>query len=699
MFRRFSLPALLVLAFISNVQADIIHAKRSLRPQAQDSVWESPNGIDPMPRETDEGRWVLPLREIMQRTYDVSGQKSEWILGTSLLGNPELAPEALGMASVSRRYPSKLAGLYTTRLSYDASTLTLNGENGILFEERHGIPVDTPITDVNWERGAFQGNAVRIEFRRLLTDSVTLDLGIASHSNLLSKEYDYQNVTHSPYFALGRDSTQIPFGGRNIAMNSMHMQPILTWKFGHGSAFFKMNYLSIDNADNTTHKVLLDTLDHSIRNFQTDPYTISIETRTYGAGLTLRPVKDWTFKTDITYGTHEIEMDSLSKIVKTNKVTRNEWGYEKNESTYFDTTHTVNYETIFGNFDIHKAMFLNPSLHFSYEFLNAESIGDNNFKNEYFQDREVGYLQLSDTLLWKTFFRAQIGMQRNSSMLDTVEFAPAVSLDATVLLPRNFQLNATYRHDNRFPDISHLRFDETGRVAFHNDQLKFEKHDRATITAGYYKQDVFYGLGLRFENADNLIKPYWVAKGEIPVEAEIDSTDAASDPSFIDPYAPSPEPSDKDSIATMFRWANVDNVKTLDWLMQVGFRLGNWKFYLERGQTFKRNKRLIDTPQLYYKGSIHWQNRFVSDRLGVSVRFDWQWFQDRYDCTIDENNKPEVVHLKHYLALDFEARMQILDFELYSRIENLNHSIYMPESGYTPEGIRFAYGIVWSFNN
>ena len=50
-------------------------------------------------------------------------------------------------------------------------------------------------------------------------------------------------------------------------------------------------------------------------------------------------------------------------------------------------------------------------------------------------------------------------------------------------------------------------------------------------------------------------------------------------------------------------------------------------------------------------------------------------------------------------TLDFEARMQILSFELYSRIENMNHSIYMPASGYTPEGLRFAYGIVWTFGN
>jgi hypothetical protein len=200
-------------------------------------------------------------------------------------GHPRTRPDWPWHIIPSTRYPSKLAGLYTTRLGYDATTLTLNGENGILFEERHGIPIDTPITDLNWERSSFDGNALRLDFRRLVTDSVMFDFGVQSHSNHDSKDYTYQNVTHSPYFALGRDSTQIPFGGRNIAMNSMHIQPMLTWRFGLGKAYIKMNYLSLENADNTNHKVLLDTMDHSIRTFQTNPYTIDIKAVTYGAGL------------------------------------------------------------------------------------------------------------------------------------------------------------------------------------------------------------------------------------------------------------------------------------------------------------------------------------------------------------------------------------------------------------------------------
>ena len=676
----------LVWMLASSVFGDVLHAKRYTLPTPQDSIFETVNGPDPAPRETDAGRWVIPLREVMQRTYDVSGQKSEWVLGTSILGSPELHMRSLGIGSLSKRYPSKLAGIYTTRLSSDASTLALNGENGILFEERHGIPVDTPITDINWERGAFEGNALRLEFRRLVTDSVTLDLGVSSHSDMLSKPYEYQPVTHSPFFALGRDSTEIPFGGRNIAMNSMHLQPIVTWRFGFGKAFFKINYLSLDNADNTTHKVLLDTLDPTVRKFQTDPYRIIIETRTYGGGVEFYPVKGLTLGTEIHYGNHEMDLRGLSRIRNGMDTTYDEDDLPVIKVNYYDTSKVRNYETILGSFDARYNMFLNPKIHFEYEFLNTEETGNDKKKREYYQDREIGYAEVSDTLFGKALFRVQAGLQRNSSLLNTVDFAPAFSVDGTYLLPYHLMASASYRHDNKFPDVNHIKLVETGRIAFPNEDLKHEVRDRATANIVWQKRDVFYGFGLRYEHANNLIKPSWAVKGGL-------DTTYTYDELFDTTYADV-----ADSVKSAFRYENLDHAHTLDWLMQVGFRLGNWKFYLERGQKITRTK-LIDTPSLYYKGSIHWQNRFVKDRLGVSVRVDFQWFNNRFDCTINEKGEPELVQLKKYLAMDFEARMQILSFELYNRIENFNHSIYMPESGYTPEGLRFAYGIVWTFGN
>ena len=662
----------IILFFATSLFAEPLIPDPYVKPAAQDSVYKTPWGIDPAPRETDAGRWVLPLRGLMQRTYDISGQKSEWVLGTSILGTPELDADFLGMGSIQSRYPSKLAGLFTTRLGYDATALGLNGENGILTEERKGVAVDTPVTDLNWERPAFGGNALRLDFRRLITDSVSLEFGLASHSDVDSKEYSYQNVTHSPYFALGRDSTQIPFGGRNIAMNSMHIQPILTWRFGFGKAFAKLNYVNLRNADNTNHKVLLDTLDKAIRTFQTDPYVIETHTFGYGGGVEFYPFKKLTLSTDFQYTEHEIYLDSLARIFKKTHEYNDSTGKQHLDSLFYDTERTLNYQSMLGNFGIAYHTIFNPAIKFKYEFLNTDNTGINDTTHTYYQDREVGYLELKDTLWNKVLFRTQTGLQRNSSVLNEVDFAPAYSADVLAFLPYHFRASAGWRHDNKFPDVTQLKINETGRLAFANKDLKYEERDRYSFNVGYQQREVFYGIGMRYEDVDNLIKPRWVKR------AAVDSTDA---------------------IDNVYSWTNISNVNSLDWILQVGFRLGNWKFYLERGETLDRSIKLIDTPELYYKGSIHWQNRFVSDRLGVSVRVDWQWFGERYDCTIGENGAPELELMKKYLALDFEARMQILSFELYTRIENFNHSIYMPASGYTPEGLRFAYGIVWAFRN
>jgi hypothetical protein len=389
---------------------------------------------------------------------------------------------------------------------------------------------------------------------------------------------------------------------------------------------------------------LLDTLDPTVRKFQTDPYRIIIETRTYGGGVEFYPVKGLTLGTEIHYGNHEMDLRGLSRIRNDLDTTYNEDDLPVIKVNYYDTSKVRNYETILGSFDARYNMFLNPKIHFEYEFLNTEETGNDKKKREYYQDREIGYAEVSDTLFGKALFRVQAGLQRNSSLLNTVDFAPAFSVDGTYLLPYHLMASASYRHDNKFPDVNHIKLVETGRIAFPNEDLKHEVRDRATANIVWQKRDVFYGLGLRYEHANNLIKPSWAVKGGL-------DTTYTYDELFDTTYADV-----ADSVKSAFRYENLDHAHTLDWLMQVGFRLGNWKFYLERGQKITRTK-LIDTPSLYYKGSIHWQNRFVKDRLGVRVRVDFQWFNNRYDCTINEKGEPELVQLKKYLAMDFEARM------------------------------------------
>jgi hypothetical protein len=104
-------------------------------------------------------------------------------------------------------------------------------------------------------------------------------------------------------------------------------------------------------------------------------------------------------------------------------------------------------------------------------------------------------------------------------------------------------------------------------------------------------------------------------------------------------------------------------------------------------------------PRRYYKGVVYWSNRFVEDRLKVSVQFDADWFGDRWEYGVESDSLAVPVHLKKYLSLNFKSAMQIQDFTLFAKIENMNHSLMEPEIGYAPPGIRFAYGIEWTLGD
>jgi hypothetical protein len=180
----------------------------------------------PVISEVDAGRWVTEIPEIGQRTYDLAGQKSEWILGTSIMGHPDLTFSVMGLGSPTHRLPSALAGLNTSRLTFDATQLNMNGDNGVLEEAPREQPVDTPLTRITWERFAFNGNSFGLTFQRLLMDSIQRISAFRATLDLYSDDFHIRMCdTHQPYFALGRDSSSIPFTGRNICYEQYAYSP------------------------------------------------------------------------------------------------------------------------------------------------------------------------------------------------------------------------------------------------------------------------------------------------------------------------------------------------------------------------------------------------------------------------------------------------------------------------------------------
>ena len=599
--------------------------------------------------------------EIAERTYDLEGQKAEWILGTSILGNPDLGYRSAGIGNPSHRLPSKLAAIFTFPLTYDETQLSMNGENGIMKEDyARGIPVDTPVTKILWERYAFNGNAFGLDFRRLLLDSIELDIGIASYSNDSSKVFRYQDVTHQPFFALGRDSSEIPFSGRNIKMSTMNFKPSVAWYFPKGEIVGSINYLVVKNDDIPPYAYTLDSTNYSNVTYLEDPFRTELRSFTYGFRAGFRPVKTAEIYAGIYSGEHEIAYDSLVDLVKSLRDTVDEDGEAIQDTNWYGVTDKLKYETVNGEGGIAFKMPFNPAFRMEYEFTEAN--------DRYKQDRELYYFELSDKLSVLDF-RVQAGALRNSNIFDSVEVAKMASATATIHLPYHVNLKGNFRHDTRFPDIDELKIFNRGRYAVPNENLQPEERTRMSGNIEWNPGGIFYSVGLRYEYIDSPIKQRWVTSSGL------------------------------ESIKSAYQWTNLKDAEALDWYMAAGIALGNWQFYLEREQSLAMQNRPIDVTNLYYKGYIRWSDKFVKNRLGVSVAFNFTWFGNRSDLQINKEDSLEIVELRHYLALNFEARMRILSFSLYSRIDNLNHSLYEPATGYRPEGIRFLYGITWQFDN
>jgi hypothetical protein len=55
----------------------------------------------------------------------------------------------------------------------------------------------------------------------------------------------------------------------------------------------------------------------------------------------------------------------------------------------------------------------------------------------------------------------------------------------------------------------------------------------------------------------------------------------------------------------------------------------------EQGKTILRTF-VPSIPSRYYKGTIYWSNRFVEDRMKISVQFDADWFGERWDYGLEK---------------------------------------------------------------
>jgi hypothetical protein len=610
--------------------------------------------------ETSISRYARTEHGTLSKEYDMEGGRAYWINGISVMGLPDAGADVMGFSEPARRLPLGFSGLYAPPPIYERYGLSLNASNGNLIFRENYNPIDTPVTNLLWERYGLEGNAFTLNFNRLLLDSIAFSLGLASHTVPKSDNFIYQDIVNQFYAGtLKRDSIMVPMTGRNLAYNSFHFVPTVSWIFPNSSITAQMSFLWLDNDDATRDFLEKDSITYSI-DFPQKPYNIKSGANFYRLLWNYRFLPNWELSLSHRFANQELNYSGLDA-----------------KSIYFPSEVLETYNAQTGEGKISHKSFLNPYINVRYEYLRSEDYLPAVVLQErgaipLYQDRQLVLLGINDTL-WKFAFRGQSGLQRNASALDSVVLTPSLHAGITMFLPWHLQLNFNYQKDTRFPDIHETHILRVGRIAFPNSGLKPEKRQRAEMDLTYkLSENFFYEIGYRHEESENSIIPFWAT----PKEWYLDSLPADS----------------------AFKWANAGTVKSSDFFLRFGFELGNWRFYAERGKNLSRT-RMIDLPLIYYKGAVYWSERFVEERLKVAVQFDADWFGGRWNYALENDSTARPYYLKNYLSLNFKSSMQIQNFILYAKIENMNNSLMEPETGYTPPGIRFAYGIEWELRD
>lgn len=629
--------------------------------------------------------------------YDLTGAKSRWQLPLSLAGNPDILHSYLAVAQPASRLPLQWSGIYGREMEFDPWGAGLNGENGVgRLRKNIQIP-DTPFTHLSWERFALSGNAFQLDFERLVTDSLVFSLGISTSSTDSGGVFRYQDVTHQPFLStIKRDSSRVPFSGRNLAMDNAHFIPRLRMYKPWGYAELHTSFLTQAGTDATLHRFTRDSLRNYALVFDHSAFAVRTKSSDYGLQLHFNNLAGGFLHFNFVRG--ELAQDFSQTPPVLDRVRPRDLLLINVDSTRipFDTTFrdTVVLDTLLrpSSWRNHlhtqrgglqwnaQALSGNPLFELQWEHQYADQLQDIS-DTVLAQSRQLAFAEISDTI-FGIYGRMRQGVQLQQGNTNGGYIRPAWMAALSTPLPANLLASSHWQYDHRFPDLQELYFPSSARLYYPNGELVPEKRHRSVTELSWHHRFIQLGFAYRFEWLYHAMVPSWV---QFPGADTLSSHLA-------------------------FSLINARRAEHHGYVLQGQISLGNWKFWLERHASLERNlwlkngQILQQVPHVasrFWKGGWLWHNRVVDGRLGVTTRWDFQWMGGRRDFGLfsnplqPHNMMAGPLELPPYLVLDFEARMNILRFDLYMRMENLNHSIYHPAVGYAPPGVNFRYGITW----
>lgn len=560
------------------------------------------------------------------------------------------------------------------------AALDLYGRNGTLRTKENPISIDTPYVLLRWGRGSFSGNALDLQFRRRLIDSLSLSLQVLSISSQKSDSWEYQNATHQPFLsALGRDSSTIPFTGRALEIDSWEIIPSVAYQ----SKGFRARFYTLFSDNNSSEPPALlpqkNAQDpYAALRWERSSFDLQRESSTMGGDLSVPFSKKLEGQLSLHSTERSTEWEKLPPYVWLNNP--------------FDTLFAATADTAFfdetllgGRFRIgppqnERRATPFPALRLDWESRKSDrypSLPGSHPLTQLDEDREMGLVEWAPHLGHFSMI-TQSGWQRISTPANSQHWSPLSSFHLSWEQPC-FALQSMGWWRETHPTLEQRYLFSTGRLHFPNQELLAEKNRALQSDAEWRWRWIKLGAGVRWESSEE-----WIG------------------PSGLEQLALSPDSMVSDTLA--FSWKNYDHAESFRWQVGGELKIGNWSFGIRRFLTpllkAEANQTRFSIPTLpnrHYAGHIVWQRKVLRQKnLDLSMRWDWHWIGKRLEWREDPDlHKAIRTEMDEWLALNFEARMRILDFELFFRARNMNHSQYFTDIGYTPAGINFQYGVTW----
>ncbi|HKP97524.1 MAG TPA: hypothetical protein VJ385_17400, partial [Fibrobacteria bacterium] len=567
------------------------------------------------------------------------------------------------------------------------------------------VPLDTPMTRLDWMRGALSLNVFDFKLERMLSDRVYLGMDYYS-ATADSQTYDYQFNVHQPYLGgwaflgrlyppIDRDSASIVLGGLSHSIHALQMRPrIGYWIDGNRVVEF-----FLDRARGSTALTL--------------PYGPTRPAGTLIPGgpdstQALMPSGLGTLTEGVIYGenhaawTGQFELSHGSLDVS--EFRKYGDAAPKSDDLAADLFRAKGTLSAAGLFAAPTLTAEARTEHWQGDPLLAMAGAG---ATEGWTDAQD--LDLEARPAWSFLeLRGQAGIGRGSRMGDQVYWLPRYGASARASAPFGFGAEASLSSRREDAAWEVLYRTNPARFRFANPDLKprTDRTYRGALSWAWSRLSLEAGVD-RLEGEDAWLPRILPSPGAcgaladsiyLPLAGRACGSDSATATGTAGVLT--------DSLALALRNYGSETIDA--WHLGLGLGLGHWT--LELQNRFVLNRTVDDpdlkaaledlsVPERVFKGRLNWKRNLLDDKLKLDFAWDWEWFSTRYAWVPDLAGRSRVLKLDEYLVLDFAAAMKIKTFTLFFKARNLNHDRYATEPGVHPPGVNFRFGVDWTLRN